>query len=81
MGALLAVLLVGAPAAAFSQANCRNTGAFGVARHFQKEAAAQAFPKPRSRRGAYLVPTSASSISIAGSGSSQNFLEISDKML
>ena len=25
MGALLAILLVGAPAAAFGQANCRNT--------------------------------------------------------
>ena len=41
-GALLAVLLVVAPATAFGQANCRNTGAFEPwLATFKKEAAAQ----------------------------------------
>ena len=54
MGALLAVLLVGAPAAAFGQANCRNTGAFEpLARRLQEGSGGpRHFPSHDRGRGA-----------------------------
>ena len=82
--ALLAALLVGAPAAAFGQANCRNTGTFEPwLADFKKEAAAQGIsPATIAAASPYWSSTSASSISTAGSASSRRISwRFSDKML
>jgi lytic murein transglycosylase len=83
-GALLAVLLVGAPATAFGQANCRNTGAFEPwLATFKKEAAAQGIsPAAIAAAAPYLVlDQRIINIDRGQRFFAQNFLEISDKML
>ena len=84
MGALLAVLLVGAPAAAFGQANCRNTGAFEPwLATFKKEAAAQGISQATIAAAAPYLVLDQRIINIDRGQRffAQNFLEISDKML
>jgi lytic murein transglycosylase len=84
MGALLAVLLVVAPATAFGQANCRNTGAFEPwLATFKKEAAAQGIsPAAIAAATPYLVlDQRIINIDRGQRFFAQNFLEISDKML
>jgi len=84
MGALLAVLLVVAPATAFGQANCRNTGAFEPwLAAFKKEAAAQGIsPAAIAAAAPYLVlDQRIINIDRGQRFFAQNFLEISDKML
>ena len=84
MGALLAVLLVGAPAAAFGQANCRNTGAFEPwLAAFKKEAAAQGNSQATIAGAAPYMVLDQRIINIDRGQRffAQNFLEISDKML
>jgi lytic murein transglycosylase len=83
-GALLAVLLVVAPATAFGQANCRNTGAFEPwLATFKKEAAAQGIsPAAIAAAAPYLVlDQRIINIDRGQRFFAQNFLEISDKML
>ena len=83
-GALLAVLLVVAPATAFGQANCRNTGAFEPwLATFKKEAAAQGIsPAAIAAATPYLVlDQRIINIDRGQRFFAQNFLEISDKML
>jgi lytic murein transglycosylase len=83
-GALLAVLLVVAPATAFGQANCRNTGAFEPwLAAFKKEAAAQGIsPAAIAAAAPYLVlDQRIINIDRGQRFFAQNFLEISDKML
>ena len=83
-GALLAVLLVVAPATAFGQANCRNTGAFEPwLAAFKKEAAAQGIsPAAIAAATPYLVlDQRIINIDRGQRFFAQNFLEISDKML
>ena len=83
-GALLAVLLVVAPATAFGQANCRNTGAFEPwLAAFKKEAAAQGIsPAAITAATPYLVlDQRIINIDRGQRFFAQNFLEISDKML
>ena len=84
MGALLAVLLVGAPAAAFGQANCRNTGAFEPwLATFKKEAAAQGISQATIAAAAPYLVLDQRIINIDRGQRffAQNFLDISDKML
>ena len=84
VGALLAVLLVGAPATALGQANCRNTGAFEPwLAAFKKEAAAQGIsPAAIAAAAPYLVlDQRIINIDRGQRFFAQNFLEISDKML
>jgi len=84
MEALLAVLLVVAPATAFGQANCRNTGAFEPwLAAFKKEAAAQGIsPAAIAAAAPYLVlDQRIINIDRGQRFFAQNFLEISDKML
>ena len=83
-GALLAALLVVAPATAFGQANCRNTGAFEPwLATFKKEAAAQGIsPAAIAAATPYLVlDQRIINIDRGQRFFAQNFLEISDKML
>jgi lytic murein transglycosylase len=83
-GALLAGLLVVAPATAFGQANCRNTGAFEPwLAAFKKEAAAQGIsPAAIAAATPYLVlDQRIINIDRGQRFFAQNFLEISDKML
>jgi lytic murein transglycosylase len=83
-GALLAALLVVAPATAFGQANCRNTGAFEPwLATFKKEAAAQGIsPAAIAAAAPYLVlDQRIINIDRGQRFFAQNFLEISDKML
>ena len=83
-GALLAVLLVVAPATAFGQANCRNTGAFEPwLAAFKKDAAAQGIsPAAIAAAAPYLVlDQRIINIDRGQRFFAQNFLEISDKML
>ena len=83
-GALLAALLVVAPATAFGQANCRNTGAFEPwLAAFKKEAAAQGIsPAAFTAATPYLVlDQRIINIDRGQRFFAQNFLEISDKML
>jgi lytic murein transglycosylase len=83
-GALLAVLLVFAPATAFGQANCRNAGAFEPwLATFKKEAAAQGIsPAAIAAAAPYLVlDQRIINIDRGQRFFAQNFLEISDKML
>ena len=83
-GALLAVLLVVAPATAFGQANCRNTGTFeSWLAAFKKEAAAQGIsPAAIAAATPYLVlDQRIINIDRGQRFFAQNFLEISDKML
>ena len=83
-GALLAVLLVVAPATAFGQANCRNTGAFEPwLAAFKKEAAAQGIsPAAIAAATPYLVlDQRIINIDRGQRFFAQNFLEISDQML
>ena len=83
-GALLAALLVVAPATAFGQANCRNTGAFEPwLAAFKKEAAAQGIsPAAIAAAAPYLVlDQRIINIDRGQRFFAQNFLEISDKML
>ena len=82
-GALLAVLVV-APATAFGQANCRNTGAFEPwLAAFKKDAAAQGIsPAAIAAATPYLVlDQRIINIDRGQRFFAQNFLEISDKML
>jgi lytic murein transglycosylase len=84
MGALLAVVLVGAPAAAFGQANCRNTGAFEPwLATFKKEAAAQGISQATIAAAAPYLVLDQRIINIDRGQRffAQNFLDISDKML
>jgi len=84
MGALLAVLLMGAPATAFGQANCRNTGAFEPwLATFKKEAAAQGISQSTIAAAAPYLVLDQRIINIDRGQRffAQNFLEISDKML
>jgi lytic murein transglycosylase len=83
-GVLLAVLLVVAPATAFGQANCRNTGAFEPwLATFKKDAAAQGIsPAAIAAAAPYLVlDQRIINIDRGQRFFAQNFLEISDKML
>jgi len=78
------VLLVVAPATAFGQANCRNTGAFEPwLAAFKKEAAAQGIsPAAITAATPYLVlDQRIINIDRGQRFFAQNFLEISDKML
>ena len=84
VGALLAVLLVGAPATALGQANCRNTGAFEPwLAAFKKEAAAQGISQATIAAAAPYMVLDQRIINIDRGQRffAQNFLEISDKML
>ena len=84
VGALLAVLLVGAPATAFGQANCRNTGAFEPwLAAFKKEAAAQGISQATIAAASPYMVLDQRIINIDRGQRffAQNFLEISDKML
>ncbi len=82
--ALLAVLLIGTPTAALSQANCRNTGSFDAwLATFKKEAVAMGIsPAAIAAAAPYLVfDQRIINIDRGQKFFSQNFLEISDKML
>jgi len=84
VGALLAVLLVGAPATALGQANCRNTGAFEPwLAAFKKEAAAQGISQATIAAASPYMVLDQRIINIDRGQRffAQNFLEISDKML
>ncbi|MGZ3360603.1 MAG: lytic murein transglycosylase, partial [Xanthobacteraceae bacterium] len=84
VGALLAVLLVGAPATALGQANCRNTGAFEPwLAAFKKEAAAQGISQATIASASPYIVLDQRIINIDRGQRffAQNFLEISDKML
>jgi lytic murein transglycosylase len=82
--AVLAVLLMAAPTAAFGQANCRNTAAFEPwLANFKKEAAAKGISQATiAAASPYLVlDQRIINIDRGQRFFAQNFLEISDKML
>jgi lytic murein transglycosylase len=82
--ALLAALLIGMPTAALAQANCRNTGSFDAwLAAFKKEAVAMGIsPAAIAAASPYLVlDQRIINIDRGQKFFSQNFLEISDKML
>ncbi len=82
--AVLAVLPVGVPTAAFGQANCRNTGAFEPwLANFKKEAAAKGIPQAAIAAASPYLVLDQRIIGIDRSQKffAQNFVEISDKML
>ena len=84
LGAVLAVLLVGLPTAAFGQANCRNTGAFEPwLAAFKKEAAAKGISQAAiAAASPYLVlDQRIIGIDRGQKFFAQNFVEMSDKML
>src|ERR1700752_3931942 len=83
-GAVLAALLAGHPAAAWAQANCRNTGAFEPwLAAFKKEAAAKGIsPAAIAAASPYLVlDQRIIGIDRGQKFFAQNFVEMSDKML
>src|SRR5262249_8240312 len=82
--AVLAVLVMAAPTAAFGQANCRNTGAFEPwLADFKKEAAAKGISQSTiAAASPYLVPDQPIiHIDPGQRFFAQNLLEISEKML
>src|SRR5262249_35885322 len=82
--AVLAGLVMGAPTAAFGQANCRNTAAFEPwLANFKKEAAAKGISQATiAAASPYLVlDQRIINIDRGQRFFAQNFLEISDKML
>jgi lytic murein transglycosylase len=84
LGAVLAALLMALPTAAWSQANCRNTGAFEPwLATFKKEAAAQGISQAAiAAASPYLVlDQRIINIDRGQKFFAQNFVEMSDKML